>query len=80
MIHVTVALTNGNIVGFDAEEFNVNLANSASGVANKFTYKDHQGNDSAVHLKPEEVAGIFVTPSEGAGGSQAIWYAVAGRR
>jgi hypothetical protein len=81
MVHVTVAFANGNVVEFDAEEFNVDLYDTPGvSCVSKFTYKDHQGNNSAVHLKPEDVAGIFITPYEGVGGGQPIGYAVAGRK
>ena len=64
MIRVTVVFTNGNVVGFAAEEFNVDLYNTAGpGYVGKFTYKDHEGNNSAIHLKPDDVAGIFITPT-----------------
>ena len=61
MINVTVVFTNGNVIGFVAQEFNVNLA-SDRGSLNKYTYKDSGGNDSSIHLKPAEVAGVFTTP------------------
>lgn len=80
MVHVTVVFTNGNVVTFFAQEFNVNLFDTdANSYVSKFTYKDHQGNDSAVHLKPDDVAGIFVTPQHGPSGDRPIGYSVAGR-
>lgn len=61
MDSVTVVFVNGNIVNFLAEEFNVGLDGSSGSVIKKFAYKDAQGQDSAIYLKPREIAGIFLT-------------------
>ena len=61
MVDVTVVFTNGNVVQFAAQEFDVEFK-SGVGVANKYPYKDARGNDSAIHLRPNDVAGLFVTP------------------
>jgi hypothetical protein len=64
MVNVVVVFTNGNVVEFSAQEFDADLANTEGpSSVNKFLYKDAEGKDSAIHLKPDEVAGIFVTPS-----------------
>jgi hypothetical protein len=57
---VTVVFTNGNIVTFDAQEFDADLSGSTS-LLNRYAYKDAQGEDSTIFLKPEEVAGVFLT-------------------
>ena len=61
MVNVTVVFTNGNVVQFAAQEFDVEFK-SGVGIANKYPYKDVEGNDSAIHLRPNDVAGLFVTP------------------
>ncbi|HEY6690066.1 MAG TPA: hypothetical protein VI008_03390 [Rubrobacter sp.] len=61
MVSVTVVFTNGNVVEFAAQEFDVNL-NGERGNVNKYPYKDAAGNGSSIHLQPAEVAGVFVTP------------------
>jgi hypothetical protein len=61
MVSVTVVFTNGTVVEFAAQEFDVNL-NGERGNVNKYPYKDAAGNDSSIHLQPAEVAGVFVTP------------------
>jgi hypothetical protein len=59
---ITVVFVNGNVVRFAAQEFDADLR-SASGSTNKYPYKDSEGNDSVIHLRPNQVAGIFVAPS-----------------
>jgi hypothetical protein len=72
MVNVTVVFTNGNVVQFAAQEFDVEFK-SGVGDANKYPYKDAEGNDSAIHLRPNDVAGLFVTPgAEWRAGEQAI--------
>jgi hypothetical protein len=61
MADVTVVFTNGNVVRFAAQVFDAELR-SASGSTNKYPYKDSEGKDSAIHLRPNQVAGIFVMP------------------
>ena len=61
MANVTVVFTNGNVVEFAAQEFDVNL-HGERGNVNKYQYKDAEGKDSAIHLQSAEVAGVFVTP------------------
>jgi hypothetical protein len=64
MVNVTVVFTNGNVVEFAAQEFHADLVNTeGANFVNQFPYKDAEGQDSAIHLKPDEVAGLFVTPS-----------------
>ena len=67
MADVTVVFSNGNVVRFAAQEFDVDLVQT-SGRQHviKFPYKDAAGNDSAVHLTPFEVAGIFIAPDRSA--------------
>ena len=63
MADVTVVFVNGNVVRFAAQEFDVDLVNTPGRQhVSKFPYKDAEGNDSAVHLTPLEVAGIFIAP------------------
>ncbi len=76
MQYVTVVFANGNIVHFAAQEFDADLSHNL-GYVNKYPYKDAQGQDSFIHLKPHAVTGIFLTQSPGAGES-AITYRVAG--
>jgi hypothetical protein len=81
MEDVTVVFTNGNVVQFRAEEFDANLVDTLGpGLVTKFPYKDAEGNDSAVHLMPNEVAGIFITPSRGTRRDESIKYSVSGPR
>jgi hypothetical protein len=61
MVSVTVVFTNGTVVEFAAQEFDVNL-HGERGNVNKYQYKDAEGKDSAIHLQSAEVAGVFVTP------------------
>ena len=61
MVSVTVVFTNGTVVEFAAQEFDVNLHGDRSNV-NKYPYKDAGGKDSTIHLQTAEVAGVFVTP------------------
>ena len=61
MVSVTVVFTNGNVVEFAAQEFDVNL-HGERGNVNKYLYKDAEGKDSTIHLQTAEVAGVFVTP------------------
>ncbi len=61
MEQVTVVFINGNIVSFGAQEFDVDLTTGNRGAPQKYPYKDAQGQDSFVHLEPNEVAGIFLT-------------------
>jgi len=80
MVNVVVTFTNGNVVEFVAQEFKANLLNTggASSVI-EFPYKDAKGNDSAVHLRPNDVSGLFITPrDEFRSGEPAIRYSVAG--
>ena len=74
MEDVTVVFTNGNIVNFAAQEFDVDLVEDRN-LINKYPYKDAQGQDSLIHLKPNHVAGIFITRSPG-GDERAITYTV----
>ncbi len=62
MIHVSVVFSNGNVVNFDAQEFDATIE-TGSGIVQKYPYKDAAGQDSAIHVKPAEVAGIFLVPS-----------------
>ena len=57
---VTVVFTNGNIVTFEAQEFDADMAQDP-GSLNKYPYKNPRGEDSAIYLKPAEVAGVFRT-------------------
>jgi hypothetical protein len=75
MEDVTVVFVNGNIVTFVAQEFSVNLKED-SGSTNEYSYKDAQGQDSSIHLRPNQVAGVFRTRSSG-GGESSIHYSVA---
>jgi hypothetical protein len=61
MVSVTVVFTNGTVVEFAAQEFDVNL-HGEPGNVNKYPYKDAEGKDSAIHLQSAEVAGVFVPP------------------
>jgi hypothetical protein len=61
MVDVTVVFRNGDVVNFAAQEFDPDLS-GARNIVNKYPYKDARGTDSAIHLRPNEVAGVFVTP------------------
>ena len=61
MVSVTVVFTNGTVVEFAAQEFDVNL-HGERGNVDKYAYKDAEGKESAIHLQSAEVAGVFVTP------------------
>jgi hypothetical protein len=61
MVSVTVVFTNGTVVEFAAQEFDVNL-HAERGNVDKYPYKDAEGKESAIHLQSAEVAGVFVTP------------------
>ena len=61
MLYVVVVFTNGNVVTFAAKQFDADLKSGLDYV-NKYPYKDAEGNDSAIHLRPNDVAGLFVTP------------------
>ncbi len=76
MEHVTVVFANGSIVSFVAQEFDVNLKES-SGSTNKYPYKDAQGQDSSIHLRPNQVAGVFRTRSSGGDGPSITVHSVA---
>lgn len=76
MQDVTVVFTNGNIVLFEAEDFPATLENSSPAVFAKIPYKDGAGQDSFIHLRPRDVAGIFLTRSNSS--TQTIVYTVAG--
>jgi hypothetical protein len=60
MQSVTVVFKNGAIAHFSAEEFDANFGEALNYV-NKYPYKDAQGNESAIYLKPDVVAGVFLT-------------------
>ncbi|HKH36113.1 MAG TPA: hypothetical protein VKA82_02880 [Rubrobacter sp.] len=60
MVSVTVVFTNGTVVEFAAQQFDVNLEGERGNV-NKYPYKDAEGKDSSIHLLSAEVAGVFVT-------------------
>jgi hypothetical protein len=75
MEDVTVVFLSGNIVSFVAQEFDVNLKED-SGSTNEYPYKDAQGQDSSIHLRPNQVAGVFRTRSSG-GSESSIHYSVA---
>jgi len=53
MEDVTVVFLKGNIVSFVAQEFDVDLKED-SGSTNKYSYKDAQGQDSSIHLRPNQ--------------------------
>ena len=61
MVSVTVVFTNGTVVEFAAQEFDVNL-HAERGNVDKYPYKDAEGKESAIHLQSAEVADVFVTP------------------
>jgi hypothetical protein len=81
MVNVVV-FTNGNVVEFAAQELDIDLVNT--GAANsvvKFPYKDALGNDSAIHLRPNHVSGLFVAPGGPLrSGDHAIRYSAADRK
>ncbi len=77
---VTVVFTNGNIVSFMAEEFDVALENRSSDKIAKYSYKNGRGGDSHVYLKPSEVAGIFLTQIDPREREPAIHYTVPGKK
>ena len=59
--------TNGNIVSFGAQEFDADLTHTVGPAhISKFPYKDTEGQDSFIHLKPNDVAGLFITSDENA--------------
>jgi hypothetical protein len=62
MVNVTVVFTSGTVVNLVAQEFDANLGTSRQ-LVNKYPYKDSGGQHSVIHLKPDDVAGVFVTPA-----------------
>ncbi len=68
MVTVTVVFVNGQALTFQAQEFDADLRHSKTDEPNyeviPLPYKDAAGGDSHIHLKPTEVAGIFVTKAE----------------
>jgi len=62
MVNVTVVFRNGDVVNFAAQEFDADLR-GGSNIVNKYAYKDAEGADSAIQLRPDDVAGVFVTLS-----------------
>jgi hypothetical protein len=53
-----------NIVSFAAQEFDAGLVNTyGDSSTKKFPNKDANGQDSAMRLRPNDVAGVFVTSS-----------------
>ena len=80
MVNVTVVFTSGTVVNLVAQEFEANLGSSRQ-LVNKYPYKDSEGQSSAIHLKPDDVAGVFVTPAGRLLASeQALSYTVAQRK
>jgi len=80
MVNVTVVFTNGNVVNLAAQEFDADLK-SGGGVVNKYPYKDAEGKDAAIHLRPNDIAGLFVTPGGPLrSGDPAITYNLAGKK
>lgn len=57
---VTVVFTNGNVVSFNATEFDVSLTENRN-YLNKYPYKNAQGEDSFIYLEPSDVSGVFIT-------------------
>jgi hypothetical protein len=79
MVTVTVVFRNGDVVNFAAQEFDADLR-EGSNFVNKYPYKDAEGADSAIQLRPADVAGLFVTPGKELRSDEpAIAYTVAGR-
>jgi hypothetical protein len=76
MESVTVVFTNGNVVQFHTQEFDADLTVNPSRV-NKYPYKNASRQDSSIYLKPNNVAGLFLTTSP-ARGERAIAYTVPG--
>ena len=75
---VTVVFTNGDIVSFAAQEFDVGLDDRQDSIINRFSYKDADGEDSHVYLKPSEIAGVFLTKKP-SGRDPAVTYRVPGQ-
>ncbi len=78
MESVTVVFRNGNIVNFVAQEFGADLTENRD-LVNKYPYKNAQGQDSFIHLRPDEVVGVFLTTSPGRN-EPPIAYSVAGNK
>jgi hypothetical protein len=76
MEDVTVVFNNGNIVSFVAQEFDVDLKGDG-GHTNEYPYKDAQDRDSSIHLRPNQVAGVFRTRSSEGGEPSIHYYSVA---
>jgi hypothetical protein len=76
MDSVTVVFGNGSVVQFYAQEFDVNLASDYQTV-NRYPYKDAQGHDSAIFLRPNAIAGIVLSKAA-TGGDPAVAYKVSG--
>ena len=65
MYEVAITYTNGSNVSFHAQEINIDfdplkLIGSANRlrIVQKFTYKDIDGEDAFLYLKPNEVSGV----------------------
>src|SRR5688500_6656433 len=63
------------VVHFTAQECEADLSQKV-GYVNEYPYKDAQGHDSFIHLKPNQVAGVFIT-RPATSGEQVITYTVA---
>ncbi len=64
MDNVTVVFVNGSVANFSAEEFDVDLTAGPPDFVNRYPYKNDVGEDSAIFLQPQHIAGIFLTKPE----------------
>jgi len=65
---ITVVFMNGDVVSFPGTEFGTTpdrfLGEQHPGRVTKFSYKNGQGEDSFIYLRPNAVAGVFLTQAE----------------
>lgn len=65
MQEVVITYVSGEKVGFEAQEFDIDITGSPQthpGSIYKFTYKGVDGNDTPIYLTPKAVEGIVVVP------------------
>ena len=74
---VPVVFTNGSVVSFAAQEFDVDLTQDEASV-NMYPYMNARGEGSYIHLRPAAVAGVFLTRAEPLSHDRPVYYTGAG--